>query len=73
MTDTSRPKILLAHCDHRGCDFMPLDLQLPIQSVPITTKVVSLNPAYGEVYSIQHDVIKFVSDFLQVVDLLQVP
>jgi hypothetical protein len=33
MTDTSRPKILLAHCDHRGCDFMALDLQLPIQSV----------------------------------------
>ena len=49
MTDTSRPKILLAHCDHRGCDFMALDLQLPIQSVPITTKVVSLNPAYGKV------------------------
>jgi len=25
------------------------------------TNVVSLNPAYGEVYSIQHYVIKFVS------------
>jgi len=25
-------------------------------------KVVSLNPAHGEVYSIQHYVIKFVSD-----------
>ena len=31
-----------------------------MQSVPITTKVVSLNPAYGEVYSIQHNVINFV-------------
>jgi hypothetical protein len=39
-----------------------LDLQLPVQSVPITTKVVSLNPVHGEVYSIQHYVIKFVSD-----------
>ena len=25
-----------------------------MQSVPITTKVVSLKPVYGEVYSIQH-------------------
>jgi hypothetical protein len=39
-----------------------LDLQLPVQSVPITTKVVSSYP----VYSIQHYVIKFVSDFWQV-------
>jgi hypothetical protein len=30
-----------------------LNLQLPVQSVPITTKVVSLNPIHGEVYSIQ--------------------
>jgi len=29
------------------------------QSVPITTKFVSLNPVHGEVYSIQHCVIKF--------------
>ena len=28
-------------------------LQLSVQSVPITSKVVSLNPAHGEVYSIQ--------------------
>jgi hypothetical protein len=38
-----------------------LDLQLPVQSVPITTKVVSLNPTHDKVYLIQHDVIKFVS------------
>jgi hypothetical protein len=29
-------------------------LNLPVQSVHITTKVVSLNPADGEVCSIQH-------------------
>ena len=37
-----------------------------MQSVPITTKVVSLNPAHGEVYSIQNYGIKFVSDLRQV-------
>jgi hypothetical protein len=37
-----------------------LDLQLPMQSVPTTTKFVSLNPTHGEAYSIQHYVIKFV-------------
>ena len=37
-----------------------LDLQLPVQSVPITTKAASLNPDHDEVYSIQHYVIKFV-------------
>jgi hypothetical protein len=39
-----------------------LDLQLHVQSVPITTKVASLNPTHGKEYSIQHYVIKFVSD-----------
>ena len=38
-----------------------MDLQLPIQSVPITTNVVSSNPAQA----IQHYVIKFVSDLRQ--------
>jgi hypothetical protein len=28
-----------------------LDLQLPMQSIPIFTNVVSSNPAHGEVYS----------------------
>ena len=32
----------------------------------------SLNPAYGKVYSIQHYVIKFVSDLRQVSGFLQV-
>jgi hypothetical protein len=39
-----------------------LQLHVSVQSVPIPTKVVSLNPVHGEVYSIQHYVIKFVSD-----------
>jgi hypothetical protein len=43
-----------------------LDLQLPMQSVPIFTNVVSSNPVYGEVYSIQYYVIKFVSDLRKV-------
>jgi hypothetical protein len=42
-------------------------LDLPVQSVPITTNVVSSKPAHVEVYSIQHYVIKFVSDLQQVV------
>ena len=33
--------------------------------VPITTKVVSSNPAHGELYMIQHYVIKFVSELWQ--------
>jgi hypothetical protein len=36
------------------------------------TKVVSSNPAHGEVYSIQHYVIKFVSDLQQVGGFLRV-
>ena len=42
------------------------NLQLSVESVSITTKVVSLNPVHGEVYSIQHYVITFVSDLRQV-------
>ena len=47
-----------------------LKIQLPIQSVSITTNIVSLNPAHGEVYSIQHYEIKLVSDFLSKAFLL---
>ena len=42
-----------------------LDLQLPMQSVPITTNVLCSNPAHSEVYLMQHYMIKFVSDFWQ--------
>jgi hypothetical protein len=37
-----------------------------LQLVPITTKVVNLNPVHDEVYLIQNYVIKFVSDLWQV-------
>ena len=47
-----------------------LDLQLTVQLVPITTSIVNLNPAHGEVCSIQHTVIKFVSDLRQVCGFL---
>ena len=47
-------------------DHMVVGLYLPVQSVPITTKVVSSNLVHGEVYSIHHFVIKLVSDLRQV-------
>jgi hypothetical protein len=39
-----------------------LNLQLSIQSLSITTKVVISNPFHGEVYLMQHYMIKFASD-----------
>ena len=50
----------------RGTVVIVLELQLPVQSVPITTKVVSSNSVHDELYQIQHYVIKFVSDLRQV-------
>jgi len=44
-----------------------------MQSVPITTNVVSSNPVHGDVYSIQYYVIKFVSDLRQVHGFLWFP
>ena len=44
-----------------------------MQSVPITMNVVSSNLANGEVYSIQHYVIKFVRDLQQVSCFLWFP
>ena len=38
-----------------------LDLQLPLQLMPMTTKVVSSNSVHGKVCSIQHYVIKSVT------------
>ena len=49
-----------------GTIIWQLDFQLSVHSVPITTNIVSSNPIHGEVYSIQHYVIKFVSDLQQV-------
>jgi hypothetical protein len=39
-------------------------------TVLITTKVVSSNPVHGKVYSIQHYVMKFVSDLRKVCGFL---
>jgi hypothetical protein len=50
-----------------------LDLQLHMKSVSITTEGVSSNPTTGEVYSIQHYVIKFVSDMRHFGGFLRVP
>ena len=43
-----------------------------MQSVVITTNVVSSNPTHDEMYSIQRYVIKFVSELRQVCGFLQV-
>ena len=60
--------------DRRGRDRMVVGfIATYMQLVPITTNVVSSNPARGEVYSIQHHVIKFVSDFRQVGGFLRFP
>ena len=44
----------------------------PFSDLHITTNVERSNPSHGEVYLIQHDVIKFVSDLPQVVGFLRV-
>ena len=41
--------------DSHGCDHMVVGFTL--QSVPITTSIVSSNPAHGRVCSMQHYVI----------------
>ena len=40
--------------------------------IPSTPKVVSSNPVHGEMYSIQHYVIKYVSDLQQVSGFLRI-
>ena len=49
-----------------------LDFRLHVQSVPITTNPMSLNPAHGKMYSIQLYMIHFVSELLQDDGLLSV-
>ena len=49
-----------------GRDCMVVGFTNYLCNLHITTNVVSSNPANGEVYSIQHYVIKFVSDLRQV-------
>jgi hypothetical protein len=66
-------RVLKDNGGRRGCDRMVVELQLSVQSMPITTNVVSSNPVHGEVYSVQHHVIKFVIDLRQVGGFLWVP
>ena len=47
-----------------GCDRMIVKFTTTHAINAITTIAVSLNPTHGEVYSIPHYVIKFVSDLL---------
>ena len=58
----SKGKIHVTSGGRLGRDRMVVGLQLPVQSAPITTKVVRSTPVHGDVYSIKHYVIKFVSD-----------
>jgi hypothetical protein len=61
------------HRDSHGCDRMVVGFtKLSMQLVPISTNVVSSIPAHGEVYLIQHNMIKFVSDLRQVGCFLRV-
>ena len=53
--------------DRRGRDRMVVGFTT---ARAITARVVSSNPTHGEMYSIQHYVIKFVSYFWQVSDFL---
>ena len=46
---------------------------LLVQSMNITVKMVSSNPAHGEVYSMQHYEITFVSDLWKVSGFLLFP
>ena len=60
----------------RGChgrDRMVVGFTTTCKSVPITIKVVSSNPPHGEMDSVQHYVIKCVSDLRQVCGFLQFP
>jgi hypothetical protein len=61
--------------NYRGRDRMIVEFTTTCastESLPIITKVVSLNPAHGKVYLIQQYVINFVSDLLQIGGFLQV-
>jgi hypothetical protein len=63
-----RLKLSFTQVKEHTIDFV----ELPVQSVHITTKFVSSNPIHVKVYSIQHYVIKFVSDLQQVGGFLRV-
>jgi hypothetical protein len=58
--------LLISNRGRRGRDGMVVGFIATMQSVPITTKVMSSNLVPEEVYSIQHYVIKFVGDLRQI-------
>ena len=66
------PGLTSAICDHlfvnisRDSMVVGFTAINAIRAVPATINVVNSNPAHGEVYAIQHYVIKFVSDLGQV-------
>jgi len=49
-----------------GHDRMVVGFTTTCATVPITTKVVSLNPTHDEMCSIQYYMIKFINDLRQV-------
>jgi hypothetical protein len=51
------PSQIKRYVSCRGRDCMVVGFTTTVQSVPITTKVVSSNPIHDKVYSIQHYVI----------------
>ena len=55
----------------RGRNHMTIGFTTTMQSVSITTEVVSSNPVQAELYSIQHYVIQFVNALRQVCGFLQ--
>ena len=59
--EVSYRKVRLPFKGRRGRDHI-----IPMQLVHITTKAMSSNYAHGEVYSIQHNVIKLVSNLRQI-------
>ena len=56
----------------RGHDRVVVVFTSTCATVFFTTKVVSSNPAHGEVYSIQHYMLKFVCDLQTVNGILWV-
>ena len=58
--------------DRMVVGFTTTYILVAMESVPITTNIVSSNPAHGEMYLIQHYVIKLVSDLWQVGDFLRI-
>ena len=55
---------------HCGRDDMVVRFTTTCAILHITTNVVRSNPVHGEVYSIQHNVIKFVNNLRHVADFL---